>query len=178
MSGPATKLMVLVGERFACVKIIGRANFTSSVDFSALLEELRQKGYRYFVLDLSECALMDSTFLGVLAGFGLEMRGASPGQDGGTIELSNPNPRISELLECLGVIHLFKRSEGPLVVPDGTEILPHDPVNASREELARACMEAHDVLMRINPENVARFKEVSQFMAQELKKLKGPAEQK
>ena len=63
-------------------------------------------------------------------------------------------------------------------MPDGTEILSHEPVNASREELASACLEAHDVLMRINPENVARFKEVSQFMAQELKKLKGPSEQR
>ena len=31
------------------------------------------KGYDRFVIDLSECALMDSTFLGVLAGFGLKM---------------------------------------------------------------------------------------------------------
>jgi hypothetical protein len=30
--------------------------------------------------------------------------------------------------------------------------------------------------MQINPENVGRFKEVAQFMAEELKKLKGPAE--
>ena len=44
--------------------------------------------------------------------------------------------------------------------------------------LAVRSLEAHDVLMRINPENVARFKEVGQFMAQELKKLKGPPEQR
>ncbi len=68
MKTPAAKLLVLVGEKFACIKIIGRANFTSSIDFKTLINELRQKGYRYFVLDLSECVLMDSTFLAFLPG--------------------------------------------------------------------------------------------------------------
>ena len=85
-------MSVLVGERFACVKISGRANFNSSIDFKTLLSELRAKGYTYFVLELSECALMDSTFLGVLAGFGLKMM--SPQNDGEDrqIELLNPKP--------------------------------------------------------------------------------------
>src|SRR5215470_9306396 len=103
MSPPAAKMLVLVGEKFACVKIIGRANFTSSIDFKTLLNELRQKGYNYFVLDLSQCALMDSTFLGVLAGFGLKMGPASSGGETRGIELLNPNARITELLENLGV---------------------------------------------------------------------------
>src|SRR6266436_1715412 len=98
MSNPSAKMLVLVGEKFACIKISGRANFSSSVDFKTLVNELLQKGYTYFVLDLSECMLMDSTFLGVLAGFGLKMNAATPGNGCGAIELSNPNARISELL--------------------------------------------------------------------------------
>ena len=72
--------MVMVGEQFACIRIIGRANFTSSVDFKTLVNELRQKGCNCFVLDLSECVLMDSTFLGVLAGFGLKLSGGNGDQ--------------------------------------------------------------------------------------------------
>ena len=71
MPNPSAKLSVLVGKDFACVKIAGRANFMSSPDFKTLLGELSQKGYSRFIVDLSECVLMDSTFLGVLAGFGL-----------------------------------------------------------------------------------------------------------
>ena len=108
MKMPAAKLLVLVGEKFACIKIIGRANFTSSIDFKTLVNELRQKGYRYFVIDLSECVLMDSTFLGVLAGFGLKMNGASSGQGDGKIELSNPNARVAELLELIAPRTEFK----------------------------------------------------------------------
>jgi len=37
--------MVLVGKRFACVKIAGRANFNVSIEFKTLLTELWQKGF-------------------------------------------------------------------------------------------------------------------------------------
>src|SRR6266850_3412951 len=103
MNTPSAKMLVLVGEKFCCVKIIGRANFNSSVDFRTLINELRQKGYSCFILELSECALMDSTFLGVLTGFGLKLNpSAAPDKCG--IELLNPNPRVTELLENLGVL--------------------------------------------------------------------------
>ena len=40
MNASSAKLMVMVGENFACVKVSGRANFTSSVDFKTVLKEL------------------------------------------------------------------------------------------------------------------------------------------
>ena len=61
----SASLSVLVGKNFACIKICGRANFASSPDFKTLLNELAQKGFRHFIIDLGECVLMDSTFLGV-----------------------------------------------------------------------------------------------------------------
>src|SRR5438045_9303075 len=134
MNTPSARLLVLVGEKFACIKIIGRANFTSSIDFKLLVNELRQKGYSYFVLDLSECLLMDSTFLGVLAGLGLKLSVAQENHSGRSLELLNPNPRIMELLENLGVLHLFKITEGPLALPEGAEPLPATPAQPSREE--------------------------------------------
>src|SRR5262249_2274039 len=154
---------VLAGEKFSCIKIIGRANFASSVDFKALVSQLRQRGCDYFVLDLSECTLMDSTFLGVLAGFGLEMRQAQKDPCERGIELFNPNARIVELLETLGVIHLFKLNQGPLPAAKGAEAQALEPLNPSKEEVKRACLEAHRTLIQINPENVSRFQEVTQF---------------
>jgi len=38
--------------------------------------------------------------------------------------------------------------------------------------LTRACLEAHETLMAINPENVARFKDVAMFLAEDLAKLR------
>jgi anti-sigma B factor antagonist len=166
-------MLVSIGERSAMVQIAGRANFTSSVDFKTLLDQLLQRGYTCFVLDLTECVLMDSTFLGVLAGFGLKLNSPQTDKVIRTIQLFNPNGRISELLENLGVLHLFKVTEGPVKTPDGAAPKDVKSINASREEVTRTCLEAHKTLMDINPDNVSRFKDVTAFLADDLKKMKG-----
>ena len=170
MSTPSAKLSVLVCKDFACVKIAGRANFTFSPDFKTLLTELNQKGYNRFVIDLSECVLMDSTFLGVLAGFGLA---ANPGgaPDKCEIELLNPTNRIRELLENLGVLSLFKVITATPAIPGDATAASHETVNASHEEITRTCLEAHQALIAGNPENAGRFKDVVQFLAEDLKNL-------
>jgi anti-sigma B factor antagonist len=169
--------MVFVSDRLAIIKIIGRANFTSSIDFKLLINDLFQRGCTCYLLDLSECLLMDSTFLGVLAGFGLKMMIVPPppadgAPNAGAIELLNPNTRIAELLENLGVIHLFKIRIGTLDLPK--EVATHTPAqaNPTRDEFSRNCLEAHRILMEISPDNVPKFKEVTQFLADDLKKSK------
>ncbi|MGD0743617.1 MAG: STAS domain-containing protein [Verrucomicrobiota bacterium] len=169
MSKPSAKLSVLVGKDFACVKIAGRANYLSSPDFKTLLSELTGKGYRHFVIDLSECVLMDSTFLGVLAGFGLKMPPVKPGREG--IELFNANARVAELLENLGVARLVKMTGGALQLPDDVKIGAPEPASPTHEEITRTCLEAHQTLMKMNPENAARFKDVARFLAEDLKTL-------
>src|ERR1039458_4089976 len=112
MPTPTAKMLVMVSEQFACIRIIGCANFASSVDFKTLVDELRQKGCECFVLDLSDCLLMDSTFLGVLAGLGLKLTSGNGDRARHGVELFNPSPRITELLETLGVVHLFRIVQG------------------------------------------------------------------
>src|SRR5205807_7066393 len=97
MGAPSSTLQVAVTDQIALVKISGRASFNCSVDFKTLVYELRDRGYRNFVLDLTECQIIDSTFLGVLAGFGLKLAEAMKGKT--TISLLNPNQRILDLLE-------------------------------------------------------------------------------
>jgi hypothetical protein len=115
---------------------------------------------------------MDSTFLGVLAGFGLKLNSPQTDKIDRTIQLFNPNSRISELLENLGVLHLFKVTEGNVKTPDGAPAKDVQSQNATREEVTRTCLEAHRTLMDINPDNVARFKDVAAFLADDLKKMK------
>ena len=170
MSTPLAKLSVLVCKEFTCVKIAGRANFMSSPDFKTLLTELNQKGYDRFIIDLSECVLMDSTFLGVLAGFGLKTNpGCEPGKR--KIELLNPSARIRELLENLGVLSLFMVTASAPSLPGDAEVSASVPGNPTQEQITRTCLEAHKILMAVNPENVARFKDVTQFLVEDLKNL-------
>ena|SRR3984885_4015474 len=166
----SANLSVLVGKNFACIKIAGRANFASSPDFKTLLNELAQKGFRHFIIDLSECVLMDSTFLGVLAGFGLKLNPhGAPAERG--IELHNATARVSELLENLGAAQLFKVTSGVLKLPDDVKTCTPESTNPTHEEITRTSLEAHQTLMAMNPENVVRFKDVTQFLAEDLKCL-------
>lgn len=167
---PSVSLSVLVGKNFACIKIAGRANFACSPDFKTLLNELAQKGFRHFIIDLSECVLMDSTFLGVLAGFGMKLNpNGAPAERG--IELHNTTPRVSELLENLGAVHLFKLTNGTLQLPQDLKACTPESINPTHEQITRTSLEAHQALMSMNPENVARFKDVTQFLAEDLKSL-------
>jgi anti-anti-sigma regulatory factor len=169
MATPSAKILVLAGKDFACVKIAGRANFTYGPDFKTLLTELAQSGYSHFIIDLSECALMDSTFLGILAGFGLKLnQGAAPNKHG--VELLNPNSRITDLLDNLGALQLFKVTSGTLQLPADVQTQTPDSVNPTREEITRTCLEAHQSLMAVNPDNVAHFKDVTRFLAEDLKR--------
>jgi anti-sigma B factor antagonist len=172
MSTPSAKMMVMVGDQLACIRIIGCANFTSSVDFKALVDELRQKGCGCFVLDLSECVLMDSTFLGLLAGLGLKLTTVNGGPARHGVELFNPSPRITELLETLGVLNLFNITQGTVNPTTPVQTVEHTPTNPSKTEVTRTCLEAHQTLMALSPENAARFKDVTQFLAEGLKKSK------
>jgi len=145
--------------------------FQFQLDFKTLINELRSRGFHCFILDLSECVLMDSTFLGVLTGFGLQMNPQGAGDSGG-IELVNANTRITELLENLGVLHLFKVNQGAATVPAGAHTLDHTPARPSPQEVTQTCLDAHRILMGVSPDNVSRFKDVAQFLAEDLKKLK------
>ncbi len=166
----SANLSVLVGKNFACVKIAGRANFASSPDFKALLDGLVERQFKHYIIDLSECVLMDSTFLGVLAGFGIKLNPKGATAELG-IELNNATERVSELLENLGAVHLFRLTKGDLKFPDDVKICTPETIHPSHEQITRTSLEAHETLMTMNPENVARFKDVTQFLSEDLKNL-------
>jgi anti-anti-sigma regulatory factor len=160
-------LMVAVFDQVVCVKICGKADFTSSLDLKKLINELWERGYNRFVFELCECVTMDSTFLGMLSGIGLKFYDGKALR-GSPLELFNPNPRIAETLDNLGVAHLFKitiaepltENYQPLAKAPGT----------TRADVTRTCLEAHKTLMGINPENALKFKDVAQFLAEDLKR--------
>ena len=167
-------ISVAVVEHTAFIKLPPRANFASSVEFKTLVNELRPRGVDRFVLDLGACVTMDSTFLGVLAGLALRNSdGKEINRDGEKLRLDllNPNQRIADLLDNLGVVHLFNvlHQENPCTAffePMNDRPLP------TKEEISRNCLEAHEILMRVNPDNIPKFKEVTLFLAEDLRKMK------
>jgi anti-anti-sigma factor len=171
-NGPAN-LSVWVGDKLVCIKIAGRASFQGSVDFKTLIHTLWQQGHTRFVLDLGECQLMDSTFLGVLAGLGLKFSQERNGNGPATLELLNPSSRVFELIDNLGIAHLFQVHQGQAPATDDLSPVAKPASPADRNETTRTCLEAHKLLMEINPANVSKFKDVTRFLEEDLKKLNG-----
>lgn len=168
--GVPTSLSVCVHDHVACVRIAGRANFTSSVDFKKLLQQLQEDGCTEIDLDLTDCVLMDSTFLGVLANAGAKCDATR--QSGGqcVIKLFHPSERVLELLDNLGVLGLFTILEDP---PQTGAFKRVDGGNTTRVELNRTCFEAHQALMNTSDDNARRFKDATDFFEKNLREDEG-----
>ncbi|HAL04971.1 MAG TPA: hypothetical protein DCP58_07655 [Verrucomicrobiales bacterium] len=144
----------------AVVRITGCANFASSVPFKKLVNGLIERGCAKFTLDLTDCKLMDSTFLGVLVGVTHKLGQAAKG-----VELFNPSEQVHAMFDNLGILELFEQANSL----DQAEVSEAEISNAAKRELTENSLEAHRTLMDANPENEAKFKEVARFLEEDLK---------
>jgi anti-anti-sigma regulatory factor len=174
MNDTSPQLLVAVLDGAPVIKITGRANFTLSVDFKRLIHSLRERGHRQFALELSGCQMMDSTFLGVLAGLGLKSAEQDPGAEN-AVCLLGANSRILDMLDNLGVRHLFRAIDLPAAAPADFRPVEPAPAAPPKVEISRTCLEAHQLLMALNPANVEKFKDVTAFLAEDVKRLEGGA---
>ena len=163
MASPSATLFVCATDHAAIIRISGRANFSSSVHFKTVVNELYNRG---------ECATMDSTFLGVLAGLALKLSGNQEKPAKPALEIYKPNVRVLDLLDNLGISHFFTRIECPPILSAGFNVAAPAETPVSKEDLSKTCLEAHQTLMAVNPDNIPKFKEVTQFLAEDLKKSK------
>ena len=60
---------------------------------------------------------------------------------------------------------------GALPLPDGIQASTPKSINPTHKEITSTSLEAHQTLMAVNPENVNRFKDVTKFLAEDLKTL-------
>ncbi len=168
MNRPVSNLSIWTGAHAACIRVTGRANFATSVDFRKLLQHLWDAEHLHVALDLSECQGMDSTFLGVLAHAASQRMKPDGDHAEPGLELWNPSERVRELIADLGVAHLFKMTTRE-AVQETFAAAPALP-GASREELTRTCLEAHELLMALNPANIPKFQDAARFFAEELQR--------
>jgi anti-anti-sigma regulatory factor len=124
-----------------------------------------QRGHRAIVIDLAGCELMDSTFMGTMAGIALRLRELGSG----SLTVLNANTRNRSLLENLGLDHLFG-----FTLPEGVFAAPKqvaaEPLPAQTTDMAvqqKVIKDAHVALVVADPENEERFKDVLELLEQE-----------
>lgn len=143
------------------VKINGRACFQNSACLRDFVVEVLHRGKLHFVLDFQNCASMDSTFLGVLAGVALDLKKIS----GASLILARLSARNLELVRNLGLHRLLTVDAGESV-PAANNCTTPLSCGADRSELehARLVLEAHENLVSIDESNRAKFQDVLAFL--------------
>jgi anti-sigma B factor antagonist len=164
VSLPASILVGVTGKA-VCVKVRGKGSFQNSPALKEFAREMFERGHRAFVVDLADCPVMDSTFMGTLAGLALRLRESG----GGSLLVYNVNERNSDLLRNLGLNNLFAvESKTDLADQTAESTLSPDD-NLSRLDHAACMIEAHEALVDADPENFARFKDVLEYLKQDLR---------
>jgi len=144
------------------VKILGRASFQNVVPLREFFKEAVAEGKRDFVIDFSECAGMDSTALGVIAGFALDLRRKEPR---GSLVLARLGRRNLELVRNLGLHRIATVDAEGEEAPGGEKAAT--PLSAERQselENARLCLEAHENLVEADANNQAKFQDVIAYL--------------
>jgi anti-sigma B factor antagonist len=145
----------------------GKGSFQSSPALKEFSKQMLERGYRNFVIDLYACPVMDSTFMGTLAGIALRLREFG----NGSLRVRNANERNTDLLRNLGLNNLFaveSRASDPLEsVVEGASLDADQPIG--RADQAECMIKAHEALVDADPENLARFKDVLEYLKQDLR---------
>jgi len=85
------------------VKVEGKGSFLNSGNLKEFAREMVDRGYREFVIDLENCAMMDSTFMGTMAGVALRLKELGRGH----LHIVHCGNRSRDLLSGLGLDQIF-----------------------------------------------------------------------
>ncbi len=143
------------------VRIEGRASFLNSASLRDFISQMLKSGKTRFVIDFLRCTSMDSTFLGVLAGFALELR--KPEQKGSLV-LTRMGQRNLELIRNLGLHKLLTVDAAEGGVNLDARGTPLSGGERSELENARLVLEAHENLVSADESNRGKFQDVLVFM--------------
>ncbi len=179
-----SKILVARSAELGFIKVVGRGSFQNSGCLKSFYQQLLKEGVHRFVVDLGACTYLDSTFLGILLGLGLKLKDAG----NGLLHILNASPRNLELLKNLGLDRLIHidAAPTPAVTANGEKNngVPHLPAKnetvsdeqleevacpvPTRAEAGPTILEAHEALMAFDPRNVPKFKDVVEFLREDL----------
>jgi len=157
-----------VNGKAVWVKVEGKGNFLNSGNLKEFAREMVQRGYREFVVDLEHCAMMDSTFMGTMAGVALRLKELGHGH----LHVVHCGQRSRDLLTGLGLDQIFQIHANGTTAP-ACEDLPSVSSGApepslQKQQQAKQMLDAHEALCEAAPENFSRFKDVLEYLKQDL----------
>ncbi len=155
-------IQVAVGENASYIKVIGRATFNLAPDLKNFIERQMEKKLQDFFIDLKDCECMDSTFVGVITSLAIKYST----DNGNYIKLFNLSEHLIKILNTLGLLNvlcIFNTASD-----EGVSFTEAEKTGASKKELTETMLEAHETLSAINEKNALEFKNVVDYLRQEV----------
>ena len=165
------KISVAIESRAALIRVEGRGSFKVSTSLKEFATTAMAGGAQTAVVDMTDCIGMDSTFMGVLAGVAGRLKGR-----GGRMALVNLSPKTRALIATLGldqIVAAFDEGQTPEEYRPFFGAQPMRqlaPQSESKRMTAATMLEAHETLSNLTPENAPRFKDVLEFLREDLRK--------
>lgn len=142
--------------------MIGKIFYRISPDFDRFLKNINSS-ITFFVVDLTEAEYIDSTNLGLLAklySISQELSGLSP-------MVISTQKSINEVLSSIGFHRIFNIVESWDSIPSHLEEMPLK--EHSRAQLHQVMLQSHQDLAKLNRKNRELFKDVINFLEQDIK---------
>ena len=161
----STTPTILVGcsNKIVWIRVEGKGSFVNSAGMKEFAKEMINRGHREFVIDLNNCPVMDSTFMGTMAGIALRLRELGQGR----LHVINLNERNNDLLRNLGLDQLFAIDLCPIEESSPAQ-QPLDAASADKTSRAQTMLEAHENLVDADQQNLLKFKDVIDYLKQDL----------
>ena len=154
------------------IRVEGKGSFQNSPELKEFALHMIKRGTTRFVIDLENCPVMDSTFMGTLVGI---VRNQNPAPES-SLEVLNVNARNLQLIQSLGLDQLLTLdtdgSQWPDIrhqvasMIDSENRLEH--IDLEKRTNNEHVLEAHQQLSTANKENVTRFHDVIEFLKKEM----------
>ncbi|MBN1477673.1 STAS domain-containing protein [Candidatus Sumerlaeota bacterium] len=161
-----------VDDRLFVIRVAGRGCYQNAGGLKQLFDSLTGADPdTELIIDLERCTSLDSTFMGVLAGVGLNQRASKRGR----MMLVNLNEHTSRQLHTLGLNHILDIRTGPTELPSSSGTLFEKIPEAqpqSRIEQIRMMIEAHERLIDAHRGNEVRFQGVLAYLGESLERAK------
>ena len=161
-----SSILVGVNGPAVWVRVEGKGNFLNSGSLKEFAQEMVNRGYREFVFDLEHCAMMDSTFMGTMAAVALRLKELGQGH----LHVIHCGDRSRQLLSGLGLDQIFDIRSNGATAPECEKMKENarDGAVTEKKERAETMLEAHEALCEVAPENLSRFKDVLDYLKQDL----------
>lgn len=166
---PTPSILVGCSQKVVCIRVQGKGSFQNSTGIKDFAAAMILRGHRDFVVDLEGCPVMDSTFMGTLAG--VAQRLLRLGQGG--LHIIHANERNTDLLEGLGLDQIVSMEGKDGLIAEECRLETQEQLPAAptdKRSTTETMIAAHQALVDADPDNLCKFKDVLDYLKQDLRR--------